>query len=116
MLGSNEIVASMLRYCIDENFQNCGEDCSNLTFFFQISVRKQDGSCVTFTDPNKKKITFIREQFYTNVDESTKTETVHDLDDDGNLFLTLDIAKNESSFSVKVFDHQILANSFYFKY
>lgn len=84
--------------------QSCGRRYVNFIFIFQISVRKQDGSCVTFIDPSKKKITFIREQFYTNVDESTKTETVHDLDDDGNLFLTLDIAKNESSFSVKVFN------------
>lgn len=53
-------------------------------------------------------MTVIREQFHTNVDESTKTEAVHDLDDDGNLFVTLDIAKNESSFSIKVFIHQIL--------
>lgn len=53
-------------------------------------------------------MTVIREQFHTNVDESTKTEAVHDLDDDGNLFVTLDIEKNESSFSIKVFIHRIL--------
>lgn len=65
-------------------------------------VRKQDGGHIAFNDPNKKKITLIREQFHADVDESTKTETVHELDNDGNLFLTLDIAKNESSFSLKV--------------
>lgn len=44
----------------------------------------------------------IREQYYADVDESTKTETEHDLDDGGDAFFTLDVAKNESSFSLKV--------------
>lgn len=58
---------------------------------------------VRFVDPNKKKITIIREQFYADVDESTKQETIFDLDENGDVFTTFDIAKNESSFSLKVF-------------
>lgn len=68
----------------------------------QISVEKHDGSAITFLDPSKKKIKVIREQFYADVDDSTVTETEHELDDNGDAFFTLDIAKNESSFSLKV--------------
>lgn len=76
----------------------------------QIFVRSQTGSSVNFADSQKKTITLVREQFYANVDESTTTETTHDLDENGHCYLTLDVAKNESSFSLKV-DHSQLAIS-----
>lgn len=44
----------------------------------------------------------IREQYHSDVDESTKTETEYELDNGGDAFFTLDVAKNESSFSLKV--------------
>lgn len=71
-------------------------------FHLQISVRKQNSSLVNFVDPQKKTITLVREQFYADVDESTKSETTYDLDENGKCFLSLDVAKNESSFSLKV--------------
>lgn len=69
----------------------------------QVSVRKHNGTLNNLiVDPLKKKITLIREQFYADVDESTVQETDYDLDDNGEIFTTLIIAKNESSFSLKV--------------
>ncbi|XP_031622614.1 CD109 antigen-like, partial [Contarinia nasturtii] len=67
-----------------------------------ISVRKADGTVLKFIDPNKKKITVIRERFYTNVDESTTDESVHELDETGDAYFAMDVEKNESSFSIKV--------------
>lgn len=68
----------------------------------QVSVRKHNGTLNSFVDPLKKKITVIREQFYADIDETTVQETEHDLDENGDMFTTLIIAKNESSFSLKV--------------
>lgn len=65
-------------------------------------MRNQNNSSVNFSDPQKKSITLVREQFYADVDESTTSETAHDLDENGRCFLSLDVAKNESSFSLKV--------------
>lgn len=67
-----------------------------------MSVQRQNGSSINFIDPQKKKITIIREQYHADVDESTVQQTDHELDENGNIFFTLDIAKNESSFSLKV--------------
>lgn len=75
--------------------------------FPQIKVRRRDGKHILFNDLEKKKITLIRERFHVNVIESSKTETVHELDDNGNLSLSLDIAENELSFSLKVVKHTI---------
>lgn len=66
-----------------------------------ISVRNHDGSTINVTDANKK-ITLVKESFYSDVDKSTTTEEIYDLDENGHLLLTLETAKNESSLSLKV--------------
>lgn len=78
-----------------------------LNVWFQISVRKQNGSLVNLIDPQKKTITVVRERFYADVDESSIAETTHELDENGNCFLSIDVARNESSFSLKVICNEI---------
>lgn len=79
------------------------EFCLHNTYVsLQVYVRKQNGSLINFVEPQNNTITLVREQFYADVDESTISETTHDLDENGHCFLSLDVAKNESSFSLKV--------------
>lgn len=67
-------------------------------------MRKHDGSKVDFADPNDKKLTVFREQFHDESEQkSTKTEAVYDLNENGDAVFKLDIDKNESWFSLKVF-------------
>lgn len=56
----------------------------------------------------------MREQFHTDIDETTKTENVYELDENGDVIIPITIEKNESSFSLKVCS--MLINTFpYFK-
>lgn len=68
----------------------------------QISVRRINGSALKFTDENDKKITVTREQFYDGKKRGIENESVHELNEKGDAVLMLDIAKNESKFSLKV--------------
>lgn len=88
-------------YDISTDLTNAGLK-RDTTIDLSVSVQKHNGSSIIFTDPQKKKITIIREQFFADVDESNVQETVHELDENGSIFITFDIAKNESSFSLKV--------------
>lgn len=67
----------------------------------KISVQKHDGSRIVFNDPSMKKMSVMIERFYADVDGSTKSEDVHELNDDGDLMFQNKIEKNESSFSLK---------------
>lgn len=68
----------------------------------QISVQNHDGSRLLIKDPKMKKVSVLIERFHADVDGSTKSEDVHELNDDGDLLLQHKIAKNESSFSLKI--------------
>ncbi|XP_055314135.1 CD109 antigen-like [Sitodiplosis mosellana] len=72
-----------------------------------ISVRKQNGIVPSFVDPSKRDISVIRQQFYDEKLESTKSNTrksrlVHQLNDNGDVTLALDIDEHESKFSLLV--------------
>lgn len=68
----------------------------------QVWVRKRNGSLVNFVDAQRKTITLVREQYFDDTDSSTISETVHDLDEKCNCLISLNVAKNEASFSLKV--------------
>lgn len=69
---------------------------------FKISVRKPIGSTPSLDDPSKKQITVVREQFYENSQRSTTHQAVHQLNQNGDVVITLDIAQNEAKFSLTV--------------
>lgn len=58
----------------------------------------------SFVDPSKRNITVIRQQFFDESPEraARKSRLIHRLNDNGDVILALDIAKNESKFSLLV--------------
>lgn len=73
-------------------------------------MRNHDGS--VFVDPNNKNLTVIREQLLDKNEKSTKTESVHELNENGDAVFTLNIAKDESRFSVTVMNKCVWFCSF----
>lgn len=65
-------------------------------------MRKQNGLVPNFDDQGKRKITVIREQFFDGKKRSTKTTNDHQLNENGDVAVSLDIAKDESRFSLQV--------------
>lgn len=65
-------------------------------------MRKQNGLVPNFDDRYKRKIIVIREQFFDEKKRSTKTTADHQLNKNGDVVVSLDIAKDESSFSLQV--------------
>lgn len=73
-------------------------------------MRNHDGS--VFVDPNDKNVTVIREQLLDKNEKSTKTESVHELNENGDAVFTLNIAKDESRFSVTVMKQFVWFSNF----
>lgn len=69
-------------------------------------MRKQNGLVPNFDDQGKRKITVTREQFFTGYFIGTrtgiKTTTDHQLNENGDVTIALDIAKNELKCSLQV--------------
>lgn len=65
-------------------------------------MRKHNGSVPSFDDPSKQQITVLREQFHENENQSIKSQAVYRLNRNGDAAFTLDIAENETKFSLKV--------------
>lgn len=80
----------------------------------KIRVRKNDGSVITFRNQSERKITVIRNRYYDN-GGSSEDISEHELDENSDVFFTLNVASNEKKFSLKVKTmlHSLLY-SFYF--
>lgn len=67
---------------------------------FQIFVRNHDRTPITL---DTRQITVVREQFLENRDESVVTEEAFELNENGDLDLTLDTLVNETKSFLKVY-------------
>lgn len=67
-----------------------------------MSVRKQNGSSIDFSDPKRNKITITKTQYFEKTDKTNVLEKIYDLDENGKATMTVEIADNECSFYLKV--------------
>lgn len=73
-------------------------------------VRRLDGKPIVFSNPNRRKITITRKQYFGDIEKYNIKETVLEIDDNGDAQYTFEIDEYSSSFWLTVSDRSQFCN------
>lgn len=75
-----------------------------------MCVRRLDGKPIVFSNPNRRKITITRKQYFGDIEKYNIKETVLEIDDNGDAQYTFEIDEYSSSFWLTVSDRSQFCN------